>query len=232
MARSNKHGWQMGDLAIVTTFSWAGARLPYFDHPYNRTALNMRRIEIPIVRWYMRQALSAKPDSVILEVGNVLSHYEEITWPVVDMEEPGCINMDVRDYTTDTPVDLLISISTVEHITEEPAANIYHLRSLLASDGLGVVTVPLRYNRHLDNRLAEGLTGASAVYAMRMIGGNEWAECTLDEGLEAGRHGQCGKWRYGMAVLELRALDKVVPAGTIVCGQRLTPHAMMAMDSM
>ena len=203
----------------MNTFCWRGLELPYFDHEYNRTALNMRRIEVPIVRWYLKRAQRTHWFLRILEVGNVLSHYGPVGWPVVDLLEPGCINMDIRDYTPDKPIDLLISISTLEHISKEPTTNIRCLRALLAPNGLGVATVPLRFNRHLDRRLADGISGASAVYAMRKIkGGEQWAECTLDEGLEAGLDRSNGKWRNGMAVLELRPLEQQVAAVSIYHG--------------
>ena len=188
----------------MTTFSWRGERLRYFDHPYNYTALNMRRIEIPIVRWYIERALAANPNARILEVGNVLSHYQRIDWPVVDWGEAGCINEDIREYTHSEPIDLLISISTMEHVGGEPATNLRHLRDMLDGDGLAVVTVPLGLNRHLDKRVESGLTGASMTYPMHMIGDNEWAGCTRLEALEAGPRGCTGKWRYGMVVMELR----------------------------
>ena len=198
------------------TFHFRGVTMRYFDHPYNRTALNMRRIEVPIVRWYIARAQVTRWLLRITEVGNVLSHYQPITWPVVDLLEAGCINMDIRDYVSPKPVDLLISISTLEHVDKEPTTNIQCLRALLAPDGLGVVTVPLRFNRLIDRRLADGISGASAVYAMRKFGDSEeWEECTLDQALEAGLHGQRGKWRNGMAVLELRALEAQVAAVSI-----------------
>ena len=57
---------------------------PYFHHRYNVTWLNERCVEIPIIR----SVLQAHPGVRLLEVGNVLSHYDiELTHPVVDLYE-------------------------------------------------------------------------------------------------------------------------------------------------
>jgi hypothetical protein len=91
------------------TFSWNGQTL---DHAYNHTSYNSRRVEIPIARWFLAQ----RPEARALEIGNVLAHYGPILWPVVDLREPGAINANVMAWRPETPVERLVSISTVEHI--------------------------------------------------------------------------------------------------------------------
>lgn len=54
----------------------------------------------------------------MLEVGNVLSHYFPIHHDIVDKYEvcPGVINQDIADFLPQEKYDLILSISTVEHV--------------------------------------------------------------------------------------------------------------------
>lgn len=54
----------------------------------------------------------------ILEVGNVLSHYFPVNHDIVDKYEKadGVINQDVIDFYPSKRYDLIISISTLEHV--------------------------------------------------------------------------------------------------------------------
>jgi len=184
-------------------FPWDGTWLAYFDHPYNHTAQNMRRVEIPIVRYHIEKFKQGRERLRMLEVGNVLSHYQEIDWPVVDLEEPGCINIDVMEYEPDEPVDFLVSISTVEHVSGEPNDVLDKLRSFLVPTGQAVITVPTQYNRHLDRRLRDGVLTADCAIAMRYIGNDEWGHCSLEEALASGRRSCHDRWCGGLVCLYL-----------------------------
>ena len=193
------------------TFRYCGAELIYLDHPYNRAAQNMRTVEIPIARWYL--ARYPRP-AAILEVGNVLSHYGDIDWPVLDVRErgPQVINADVMAWEPPHPFDFILSISTVEHVgygrhaaltgPVTPAEVLARLRSWLTPGGLCLATVPTAYNPTLDEQLRAGTLGADEVHALRRVSeANEWAECPLDEALAMpyclGRH----RWGGGMIVI-------------------------------
>ena len=193
------------------TFFWNGQALEYFDHRYNRTALNMRRVEIPIARWFLQQ----KSGAWVLEVGNVLSHYGPVTWPVVDLREPGAINADVMAWEPEEPVDLLISISTIEHIgfgkykrataQVRPSGVLARFRSFLAPGGRAVVTAPTGYG--LDRELREGTLGADEMWFMRVRLDRipiEWSECTMEEALAMPPRACSGLWSGGLMVLVCR----------------------------
>jgi len=180
--------------------------LKYFDHPYNHTARNMRRVEIPIARWFVEQS----PGARILEVGNVLSHYGPVRWPAVDLLE-GPIKADVMKWKPDRPVDLLISISTVEHIgfgkfardtaPTTPADVLRRFRGFLAPRGTAVATVPTAYNPVLDFELKNGTLGVDQMWFMRAVGKNGWQECTMDEALAMSPHACSNRWSGGLIVL-------------------------------
>jgi len=191
---------------MTKIFFWNGQRLEYFDHPYNHTALNMRRVEIPIAWWFLRQ----KPGARILEVGNVLSHYGPVAWPVVDLHEKGAINEDVMVWEPEEPVDLLISISTVEHIeTARPSQVLDRFRSFLAPGGQAVVTAPTGYNQALDRELRAGTLGADETWFMRVRPDRipvEWNECTMEEALAMPARACSGLWSGGLMVLLCRPI--------------------------
>ena len=189
----------------MSTFPWDGVRLRYFDHPYNDTALNMRRIEIPIVRHHMRKMLRGRGPIRVLEVGNVLSNYQDIAWPVIDLHEDGCINEDITTYRPPEPVDLIVSISTVEHVCGDPNAVLANIRSCLAPGGLAVITIPPRYNKHIRRYLQKGILAYDRISAMRHAGQNQWTPCTIREAIAQPANSCSGRWHGGMACIYLDA---------------------------
>ena len=189
----------------MNTFPWGGVHLPYFDHPYNSTRYNSRRIEIPIVRHHIRKMALERGAISVLEIGNVLSHYEHVTWPVVDRYEPGCINIGVKVYEPRQLADLVISISTIEHVSGEPNEVLAKIRSFLAPNGLAVLTVPPRYNKHIDRHLHRGTLAADWCSSMRHIGNGDWFPCSTREVLAQSAKGCYGQWHAGMVCIYLYA---------------------------
>ncbi|MCB4790705.1 MAG: class I SAM-dependent methyltransferase [Elusimicrobia bacterium] len=135
----------------------------YFYHWYNTTWRNERTIEIPIV-WDM---VKQNKDKEILEVGNVLSHYFKINHDVLDEYEivrRGVIKKDIVDYVSDKKYDLIVSISTLEHIgynygevydENKIIKAIKNLKSMINIGGDIVVTLPVGLNKNLDNMISE-----------------------------------------------------------------------------
>jgi SAM-dependent methyltransferase len=137
---------------------------------YNRIRFNNpteRAVEIPIAFNFL--AALNKPASV-LEVGNVLSHYENhlserlgiTSRRIVDKfeVEVGVDNEDLMNLPSDQKYDAIVSLSTVEHIgqkgdpsggygeqeenrdLEGPLKAIAKIYDLLAPDGKALITVP------------------------------------------------------------------------------------------
>lgn len=137
-----------------------------YDHPYNSTASNERAIELPIAFDFIAGHTN------VLEVGNVLGHYQDRTWACVDKYEqaPGVTNLDVLDISG--TYDRIVSVSTIEHVgwdepTRDPAKAIRaitHLRSLLAPGGALLITIPTGWNSFLDAWLP-GIGERSTFYA-------------------------------------------------------------------
>ena len=172
----------------LRTFEFQQEKYRYFIHKYNTTWRNERAVEIPIIL----RMIGAKGGE-ILEVGNVLSHYFKIRHSVVDKYEKaaGVVNQDVTEIQASKLYDMIISISTLEHVgwdentgnytivndSEKILRALEKLRELLKPSGKIVVTVPIGYNPHLDKLLRTGKLEFDKVYAMKRASkGSRWIE--------------------------------------------------------
>jgi hypothetical protein len=173
------------------TFEFKGRTLRCFYHRYNMTWAGERAVEIPIARSY----LEARPGAKVLEVGNVLPHYYPAEYDVVDKFEhgPRIINEDIVEYAPTARYELILSISTFEHIGfddessgssgEKILAALANCRRLLSERGLLVITVPTGYNPDLDGLIGREGLGSSAQYFLRRAGRRQWQPCGKDEAL-------------------------------------------------
>lgn len=164
-------------------FAFNGQEYRYFFHPYNMTWRNERAVEIPIV-WRMVQEFDGKN---ILEVGNVFSHYFHVTHDIVDKYEkaPGVINEDILDYRTPRRYDLIVCISTLEHVGFEELTRdadkalpaFENLVEMLVPGGTIVVTLPVHLNTDIVRFAVDGVLPFTELYAFRRGSKeNEWVE--------------------------------------------------------
>jgi len=164
----------------------------YFYHWYNTTWRNERTIEIPFALELLKNSSNKK----ILEVGNVLKNYISSNHIVVDKycKSEGVINEDVVDLDLSDKYDLILSISTIEHVGWDedikdkkkiPKA-INHLLKQLKEKGKLFLTFPIGYNPFLDTLLKENeISFDEAIYLKRKSLANEWKEVTLEEVLKS-----------------------------------------------
>jgi len=153
-----------------------------------------------------------------LEIGNVLSHYYPVNHDIVDKFEkaPGVTNVDVRDYDPSKDYDLIVSISTIEHVgydelarkaeesiesksLQEPVRTairtaIENLKNHLSRRGEIVITVPLGYNPALDRMLKEEKIFTNIRYLKRISENNIWKEVCDSE-----IHNVRFDWQFGHA---------------------------------
>lgn len=170
------------------SFEFQGKKYEYFNHPYNTTRLNERTVEVPIIYAEVQKNHSKR----ILEVGNVLSHYFPISHDVVDKYEkaPGVINQDILKYAPKKKYDLIVSISTFEHVgwdefprdkTKIPKT-LKHLTTLLNPGGKMIFTVPVAINDYLDGLIHQHeLPGVQMYCLKRMTASNIWAEKSWEQ---------------------------------------------------
>lgn len=168
-------------------FTFQQAMYYYCLSPFNFTWENERIIEVPIIWKLVKESNGGK----ILEVGNVLSHYFRINHDVVDKYEKACgvINEDITYFQPNHKYDLIVSISTFEHIgfDENPRDPnkildaIKNIRNLLTLAGKAVITLPLGYHSELDDLLKEGKIQFDEKYCMKRISRlNSWVEVKWD----------------------------------------------------
>lgn len=141
-------------------------------------------VEIPIIRTYIDRCFGRN----VLEVGNVLSHYGLVNHLIIDKYEKavGVLNLDVLDYRPEILFDLIVSISTFEHIgfdddavgssRDKILSAIDHCRSLLSEGGVFVITVPLGYNPDLDSLISSGEIGSTSLSFLYRNGFSKWQQ--------------------------------------------------------
>lgn len=154
------------------------------EYEYHAGAIVERYVELPIIYEYIKQ----NPGKRILEIGNVLFNYFGINHTVLDKYDPSghVIKLDIDAYTTEEKFDLIVSISTLEHVGYEPPEEldekkvirvIDHIKnSLLNENGLFVFTVPLGYNKKLDEQFMDGSIKLDEVYFMKRIEDYKWVQ--------------------------------------------------------
>lgn len=169
------------------TFDAFGRSYRYFYHLYNITWKNERAVEIPVARDF----LASHPSDAMLEVGNVLSWYGPVRHDILDKYEEGdgVINEDIVDFMPTRRYDVIVAISTMEHVGWDESPRdppkvlraIEHLKQLLAPGGVMLITVPIGYNQALDASLDEGTLCFPRQSFLKRVGLTRWREAPWDE---------------------------------------------------
>lgn len=154
--------------------------------------LSERAVEIP----FSTSFLENHPNGRILEVGNVMSGVMALpqSYDVVDKYEvaEGVINVDVLDYAPDSKYDLILSISTLEHIgfdeatkdSRKPLRVVEHLSNLLRPGGSMLITVPTGYNPAVDDMISRNSGHFSQMLFLKRVSyWGFWTECSREQAL-------------------------------------------------
>jgi len=155
------------------TFPFRGRQLEQFYHRYNTTWANERVVEVPVGRTLVDEA--GGPD--VIEIGNVLGHYGPISHQVVDKFEKsaGVLNEDAATWQPPRLCDLVLSISTFEHIgydddDKDPSGGkilqaVANCRRWLKPRGRLVLTAAPGYNPAFDALIRDNRIGADRLSA-------------------------------------------------------------------
>ena len=172
------------------SFVLDGERYPYHVARGNRTWDNERAVEIPVV-W--RELERRGHAAGVLEVGNVLGHYFSISHPVLDRDERHRAvtwNEDVLDFVPSFAPELVLSISTLEHVghgarPRDPggfARAVEAIHGWLAPEGRLLFTVPLGYNPAVREYLDAPDPRRTSLRCMRRTTvDNLWVQATYAE---------------------------------------------------
>lgn len=175
-------------------FYFQKRKFQYYYHPYNNTVASERIIEIPISKYILDQY--EHEGKQILEMGNVLSHYFPTTHDILDKYEKGTdvINEDVVNFKPSKKYDLIISVSTMEHVgwtygekknPDKFLKGVENLKKLLKNNGTMAVTFPLFYRQDLSELIAKKKMPFNKNYFMKRISFlNEWVEIGFNEAMK------------------------------------------------
>lgn len=166
-------------------FTFNNKKYRYYYNKYNHTWMNERTVEIPIIIDEIKSS-----GGEILEIGNVLNHYYPFEHTIVDKYEKanGVVNKDVVDFNLKNKYDLIISISTIEHVgwDEElqdpnkiPVA-IKNMKKHLKKGGKIILTVPIGHNPYLDNLIEEKKL-FSKLYFLKRQFMNRWKQVEFEK---------------------------------------------------
>lgn len=167
-----------GNLAPNNRFRFEGKSLQLFYNIYNHTWRNERQVEVPIFRFLLKEY----SNSDVLEIGNVLSHYQKVSHKVIDKYEkaPNVLNVDICDYKDERPYDCIYSISTFEHIgfnRYEASDNhkvyeaIDHVMKMLKPGGVFIFSFIVGFNPVMDAMIREKKLNFERCYYYKRING-------------------------------------------------------------
>lgn len=175
----------------VKTFVFDGETFQYFYAKYNITWVTERVLEVPIGLRLLEVAGAENT----LEVGNVLGHYIPVQHTILDKFERGekIINEDIVTFNPGRTYDLIVSISTFEHIgyedDGEPDAEkirnaIAACQRLLSPKGRLIITAPFGYNPYMDRYLAEERIKPHRAWFFEKTNKLDWNETTKEAALK------------------------------------------------
>lgn len=172
-------------------FIFNDRKLKYFNHIYNYTHTNERTVEVPIVMSYLDDI---NPTLRVLEVGNVLQNYAVKTKrDILDKYDHaiGLINSDVVDFQPHEKYDLIVSISTLEHVGWDESIKVEDkipdaLRNLkkncLNKGGRLIATLPMGYNSFFDKWIrSDQEIFSNKFYLKRITLENDWVQVAYSQ---------------------------------------------------
>lgn len=172
----------------MAEFNFLGKSYKYFVNPFNDTRHNERAVEVALGIDLLERYRGRKS----LEVGTVLPNYHSLDHTVVDKydEDERALHLDILYYYPAEKFDLILSISTLEHIgwdsgeergTYKVIKVIKHMRELLKPNGLFMATFPLGYNSELDQLVKDNKLDFDELYFMKRDDYNGWNQVSLKE---------------------------------------------------
>ena len=121
-------------------------------------------------------------------------YYPSIKKEVIDKFEKGMgiTNTDVLNFSPNEKYDLIVSISTLEHVgydddVKDPDGTLKAIRNLkkcLSNGGKMLVTLPLKYNKSVDKLLNENRLGFTEEHYYKRSILNRWKETTKGDAMK------------------------------------------------
>ncbi len=199
--------WFYTNFKSRRTFKFNRKKYSYFYHRNWITWNNERSVEIPIV-WEIIKKYIGKD---ILEVGNVLKNFFMFNRDIVDKYEiaPGVLNEDIIDYNPKKKYDIIITVSTLEHVgwNEEPREPlkffkaIENIKRLIKSGGKIIITMPKGNSPVLDDLIMEGkMPFTKSFFLKRVSKNNRWKQVSLKK-IKNAEYGSFVRWSASAVII-------------------------------
>lgn len=173
----------------------------YYYFVHENSWATERVVEIPIILNHIDK------NKHILEFGNVLFQFVDANWDIVDKYDKGkgVINEDIVDFKPKEKYDLIVSISTLEHVGFNEKVGLGELvkaddeedndkiieaiinlkNNCLKPNGKIIATVPLGYNKKMDKKLFDNKLGFDELFFLKRTSkSNEWKEIEKNDVIE------------------------------------------------
>ncbi|KKM86138.1 hypothetical protein LCGC14_1282030, partial [marine sediment metagenome] len=133
-------------------------------------------------------------------VGNIVDKYERA---------PGVLNEDIVDYNPGKKYDIIITISTLEHVgwNEKPREPlkifkaIENLKRLLITGGKIIITIPKGHNPVLDNLIMEDkLPFTRSFFLKRVSKNNKWKQVSRKK-ISNVKYGSYARWSASAVII-------------------------------
>lgn len=199
--------WFYTNYKTKRTFKFNGKKYHYFYHKNWITWNNERSVEVPIAV----EIVQKYKGKDFLEVGNVLMNFYEYERDIVDKYEiaPGVLNEDVVDFNPGKKYDIIITISTLEHVgwDEKPREAlkffkaIKNLKRLLKTGGNIIITIPKGNNPVLDNLIMEKKSPFTKSFFLKRVSkNNRWKQVPLKK-IGNTRYGSFVRWSASAVII-------------------------------
>ncbi len=199
--------WFYTNYKSKRTFKFNGKKYRYFYHRNWITWNNERSVELPIAL----EIIKKNKGKDFLEVGNVLMNFYEYERDIVDKYEiaPGVLNEDIVDFNPGKKYDIIITISTLEHVgwDEKPREAlkffkaIKNLKRLLKTGGNIIITIPKGNNPVLDNLIMEKNSPFTKSFFLKRVSkNNRWKQVSLKK-IGNTRYGSFVRWSASAVII-------------------------------
>lgn len=184
-------------------FTFQGHTFEYFDHPHNRTRINERAVELPLVKYFLDQY----PGQSTVEIGAVSPYYFEGKHQIYDLTDDHPRSQKKDALTVSVYDQALLSCSTLEHIGRADAFNSLDDRTIaprllqkwLDISGPYLITWPLGYHIELDQYAIENCNPKFLV--RRPYPSHQWQQVSADELTETDKTYGTFSCANGIAIL-------------------------------
>lgn len=162
-------------------FEFQGHKFNYCDHPHNNTSVNERRVEVPLIGYFLDKY------SDCVEIGAVSPYYFEGNHEVYDLTDSHPRSKSARAENIDISGLNLLSISTIEHCSvpdffcsdDDSTVAPLILDNWMRGAKRYLISWPIGYAPFLDQHAMKNYD--CKFIARRPYSSHDWKQVTLED---------------------------------------------------